>query len=103
MKKVKIVVVILLAVIIAYSIFITVEVSRFNNNLGVKPLITIGTIDVNIKAGTNITEEKINGIGYTIEYEHLVKREETTDIQIDKVISGQFKLFDKFILSSWIE
>ena len=103
MKKIKIILFIILIVIIAYALFITEEVNRFNNNLGAKPLITIGTIDVDIKVGSNSRKEKINGIGYTIEYEYLVKKQENSDIQIDKLISGQFKLFNNFILSSWIE
>ena len=79
------------------------EVIRFNNNLGVKPLIAVGPIDVNIEVGNNLKEEKISGIGYTFKYEYLVERNENSDSQINKVISGEFKLFDKFLLSAWVE
>jgi len=103
MKKLKIIIISILILVIVYILFITIEVIRFNNNIGTKPLITIGTIDVDIGVGSNIQKEKTTGLGYTIEYEYFTERKENSDNQINKVISGEFKLFDKFLLSAWIE
>lgn len=41
------------------------------------------------------------GTGFTVEYEYFVQREENSNNQINEVISGEFKLFDKIILSAW--
>lgn len=101
MKKIKIIGAVLLIIVFCYIVFIMVEVNRFNNNLGVRPLIIIDSVYVDIEAGSNIQKEKIIGLGYTFEYEYLILKDENSDNQINKVISGNFKLFDKFLLSAW--
>lgn len=101
MKKMKIIGILLLIIIICYIIFVVVEVNRFNDNLGVRPLIIIDSVYVDIEAGSNIQKEKIIGLGYTFEYEYFILKDENSNNQINKVISGNFKLFDKFLLSAW--
>ena len=101
MKKIKIIGAVLLIIVFCYIVFIMVEVNRFNNNLGVRPLIIIDSIYVDIETGSNIQKEKMTGLGYTFEYEYLILKDENSDNQINKVISGNFKLFDKFLLSAW--
>ena len=44
----------------------------------------------------------MSGIGYTVEYKY-ISQDISTDNRINKIISGEFKLFDKIVLSSWIE
>ena len=41
------------------------------------------------------------GLGFTIEYEYIVHREENSDYQGNEVVGGKFKLFDKINLSDW--
>lgn len=103
MKKLKICFLGLISLIVLFSIFITIELIRFNNNLYIKPLIVIGPIETSVKAGSNIHQEKMHGIGYTIQYEYLAERKENSDYQNNRLISGTFKLFGGFFISSWIE
>ena len=79
-----------------------VEITRFNNSIGAIPLINIDKKIVNIDEEENTIREKNYGIGYTIEYEYLVNRKDGSDNQLLKLISGEFKLFDKFTLNTWI-
>lgn len=101
-KALKMVILVLISIIIIYAIYIGVEVYRFNNKLGRKPLITTGTINVKIAAGNNLQIEKINGLGFSIQYEYLVSYKENSDHQVLQVFSGNFKLFDKILLSAWV-
>ena len=101
MKKLKIVGIILIVIIVIYTLFVTVELIRFNNNLGVEPLIKTGVIDSYVSTDSNLSKEEMYGIGFTVEYEYFVQREENNNNQINEVISGEFKLFDKIILSAW--
>lgn len=103
MKKIKIIGIILLMIISCYIVFIMVEINRFSNHLGIKPLIIIDLADVNAEVDSNIKREKITGLGYTVNYRYIVFQDENSDNQINKVISGEFKLFDKFILGAWME
>lgn len=102
MKKMKIIGTLLLIIILCYIVFIMVEVNRFNNNLGVRPLIVINSVYVDVETGSNIQKEKITGLGYTVNYEYLTLQDENSDNHISKIISGNFKLFDKFLLSAWM-
>ena len=101
MKKLKIIGIILIAIIVIFTLFVIVELTRFNNHLGVEPLIKTGVTDFYVGTDSNLSEEKMHVIGFTVEYEYFVQREENSDNQINEVISGEFKLFDKIILSAW--
>ena len=101
MKKLKIIGIILIAIIVIFTLFVIVELTRFNNHLGVEPLIKTGVTDFYVGTDSNLSKEKMHGIGFTVEYEYFVQREENSDNQINEVISGEFKLFDKIILSAW--
>lgn len=57
------------------------------------------TIEIDVKAGSNLQKEKISGIGYTIEYEYFIQQNNNSDNQTKKNFSGNFKLFDKITLS----
>ena len=103
MKKLKIIFVSILSFIFLFIIFIIIEVVRFNNNLYIKPMIQIGPIETKIEVGNNIHNEKMKGIGYTLEYEYVAIRKEDSDHQTNKLVSGNFKLFGKFMIFSWIE
>ncbi len=101
MKKLKIVGIVFVAIIVAYALLVTVELIRFNNHLGVEPLIKTRVTDFYVSTGRELPKEKMYGIGYTVEYEYFIQRKENSDNQINEVISGEFKLFDKVILSAW--
>jgi len=103
MKLLRAIRIILVLFILSYILFIIFEVLRFDNNLGVAPTIVVGPVDIHVEAESNLQKEKISGLGYTIEYEYVVERDLNSDVQTNKIISGTFKLFDKIILSSWIE
>ena len=47
-------------------------------------------------------KKKYFGLGYTIEYEFLINKTANDEAQTD-VISGKLILFDKFLLSAWIQ
>ncbi|MGN1324304.1 MAG: hypothetical protein ACI4VR_03815 [Bacilli bacterium] len=82
------------------SLFVTAELIRFNKNLGAKPLVVLKTIEMDVKAGSNSPKEKISGIGYTTEYKYFIQQNNNSDNQINKIGSGNFKLFDKITLSN---
>lgn len=102
MKKFKFIGIIFIIIVICYIIFIGIELTRFNNSIGAIPLINIDKKTVNIDEEENTIREKNYGIGYTIEYEYLVNRKDGSDNQLLKLISGEFKLFNKFTLNTWI-
>ena len=102
MKKLKLIGIIFIIIVVCYIIFIGIELTRFNNSIGAIPLINIDKKTVNIDEEENTLQEKNYGIGYTIEYEYLVSRKDGSDSQLLKLISGEFKLFDKFTLNTWI-
>lgn len=102
MKKLKLIGIIFIIIVVCYIIFIGIELIRFNNSIGAIPLINIDKKTVNIDEEENTLQEKNYGIGYTIEYEYLVNRKDGSDNQLLKLISGEFKLFDKFTLNTWI-
>ena len=102
MKKFKLIGIIFIIIVVCYTIFIGIELTRFNNNIGAIPLVNIDKKTVNIDEEENTLREKKYGIGYTIEYEYLVNRKDGSDNQLLKLISGEFKLFDKFTLNTWI-
>lgn len=102
MKKViKIIFIILVAIIISYSLLIVAEVHRFNNTPSRKPLIVI-KIDTEIKQGQETYSESYTGLGYKVKYE-CRKEEKSTDNHVVIVLSGDFYLFGKIRLSSWIQ
>lgn len=105
MKKVwKVIGIIILAIVIIYSIFITIEVVRFNNIVGCKPLIILKdtSVDTTKEIVTGLSEEKYTSLGFTVEYQTNIIREENSDnIQI-AIMGGEFKLFDKIILSAYV-
>ena len=59
MKKLKIVGIILIVIIVIYTLFVTVELIRFNNNFGVEPLIKTGVIDSYVSTDSNLSKEKM--------------------------------------------
>ena len=86
-----------------FSFDVGIELIRFNNNLGAYPLITLETSDIEANLESNLQKKKIHGIGYTIEYEYIKQQKENSDVRLNKIISGKFKLFNEFLLSAWIE
>ncbi len=107
MKKLKIMGIVLIVIVISYVLYIGIELIRFNNYLGIHPLINVRNGDIYVDVYTdkesNSCTEKYYGIGYTIEYEYYIDREENSDVQLQRLISGEFKLFGKFVLGAWIE
>ncbi|MDD4706109.1 MAG: hypothetical protein PHS24_02715 [Bacilli bacterium] len=99
MKKVLIIIGFLLLI---YLIFIFIETKRFNNNTKIEPLILLNQDKIDIASEEGMVKKKYFGLGYTIEYEFLVNKKENKPVQID-VISGEFRLFDKILLSAWIQ
>ena len=95
-SRIKKITLIIISIIMVYSSYITIEVIRFNKNLGMKPLITI----------TTSTKEKeyieYTGITYKVKYTYYKIQDESSD-HIEFVhSSGTFKLFGKFPISMWI-
>ncbi len=103
MKKLKIIGIVFVTIVICYVLYVGIELIRFNNNFGVYPLINLGAIDIDVNVESNLQKKRIYGIGYIIEYEYIKQQEEDSDIRLNKIISGKFKLFNEFLLSSWIE
>ena len=104
MKKLKIIGIIFITIIICYILYVGIEFIRFNTSYKIQPVINLGnslgpiSFDVNT-AETNMKEEKMYGLGFTVEYEYVVNHEENTDNQENEVVSKNFKLFDKITLS----
>lgn len=94
MKIIKLIGAILGIIVVSFALFIIIEVKRFDN--GKKPLITIDKEEIKIDDSNKM--EKITGLGYVIEYDMPITKKNTG------VLSGEgnFKLFGKFIVSSWI-
>lgn len=101
MKKIKTVGIILLVIIICYVGLILIERHRFNNG-ATKPLVLIGPININIAAGSKYSKETYYGLGYSFEFDCISEKNENSDVQLSQMISGKFKLFNKFIISEWI-
>ncbi|MDD2238918.1 MAG: hypothetical protein PHH51_03455 [Bacilli bacterium] len=100
MKKVLI---ILCFLILIYIIFIFIEIKRFNNSTKIEPLILIDQDKIDLTSEEGMVNKKYIGLGYTIEYEFFVdKKENNENTQVD-VVSGEFRLFDKILLSAWIQ
>ena len=106
MKKLKIIGIIFITIIVCYILYVVIELIRFNISYRIQPLINLGNNlgPIVVDAGSNETEkqeEKMYGLGFTIEYEYIVHREENSDYQGNEVVGGKFKLFDKINLSDW--
>ena len=99
MKKVLLVIGFL---VLIYIIFIFVVTKRFNSNTQIEPLILLSQDKINIDSTENMIKKKYFGLGYTIEYEFLINKTANDEAQTD-VISGKLILFDKFLLSAWIQ
>ncbi len=86
--------------LVAFILFIIMELVRFNKNLGVLP----GKI-----TGETYTDDTViySGIGYTVSYKYDKKFEEyqnsTEAISNNNIVSGEFKLFNKWMLGAWIK
>ena len=89
---------ILILIVLVYSIFIFIEVKRFNNNTKIEPLILLNHDKIDLTSEVGKINKKYFGLGYTIEYEIFI----SNDAQIN-VVSGEFRLFDKILLSAWIQ
>lgn len=77
--------------------------TRFKNNTKIEPIILINQDKIDLTSEVGKVNKKYFGFGYTIEYEFFVDKQEDSDqVQIN-VISGEFKLFDKILLSAWIQ
>lgn len=106
MKKLKIIGIMFITIIICYILYVGIELIRFNTTYRIQPLINLGnnlgpiSVDVNAN-GIDMQKEKMYGLGFTVEYEYIVHREENSDHQGNEVVGGNFKLFDKFTLSDW--
>lgn len=98
----KIIGICVISIVVCYIVYIGVEVFRFNNNTITLPLISVGESSIAAEAGSNHLKEKYPGLGYTFEYECVVEQDEGSDDQLLKIISGEMKLFDKFLLCAWI-
>lgn len=100
-KAFKIIFIILVVIIISYSLLIVAEVYRFNNVPSRKPLI-VTKADTEIKQGQETYTEIYTGLGYKVEYK--CRREEhSTDNHVVIVLGGDFYLFSKIRLSSWVQ
>ena len=86
--------------LVAFVAFVIMELVRFNNNLGVLP----GKI-----TAENYTEDTAiySGVGYTISYKYDKNFEEyqysPDALTNDNIVSGEFKLFNKWLLGAWIK
>lgn len=88
---------ILILIVLVYSIFIFIEVKRFNNNTKIEPLILLNHDKIDLTSEVGKINKKYFGLGYTIEYEIFIND------NAQNVVSGEFRLFDKILLSAWIQ
>ncbi|MDD3895996.1 MAG: hypothetical protein PHP49_03110 [Bacilli bacterium] len=88
---------ILILIVLVYSIFIFIEVKRFNNNTKIEPLILLNHDKIDLTSEVGKINKKYFGLGYTIEYEIFIND------NAQNVVSGEFRLFDKMLLSAWIQ
>lgn len=102
MKKIKFIGLIIVIILVCYGLLLLIEIQRFNSGTMIKPLIQVGATNVNITAGSDHTEEKIDGLGYSFEFIYISERKDNSDVQLNHMISGKFKLFNRFIISEWI-
>ena len=86
--------------LVAFVAFVIIELVRFNNNLGVLP----GKV-----TAESYTEDTAiySGVGYTISYKYDKKFEDyqysADALTNDNIVSGEFKLFNKWLLGAWIK
>ncbi len=91
---------IIVILLIVFILFVVMELVRFNKKLGVLP----GKI-----TGEEYKEDAViySGIGYTISYKYDKKFEEyqysENAITEANIVSGEFKLFNKWLLGAWIK
>lgn len=88
---------ILILIVLVYFIFIFIEVKRFNNNTKIEPLILLNHDKIDLTSEVGKINKKYFGLGYTIEYEIFIND------NAQNVVSGEFRLFDKMLLSAWIQ
>ena len=88
-------------VLVLFVSFVITEIIRFNSNKGVPPGI--------IRADEYKEQEQIYtsvlGI-YTVTYKFAKPLEEyntADELTVDEIVSGEFKLFNKWIVAAWIE
>ena len=96
MKKVlKIVGIVLACFILIWCLYVTIDAIRLRTiKYGARPLITLESIEEDTKL-------YYKGLGYSVTYQ--VETERDYDLVLIKVYSGEFRLFDKILIWSWIE
>ncbi len=97
-KLIRYIIVVLTVLISLYTLLIVIESIRFNNEVGVHPIIKIDEEKKVLGFESGIVDKTYTGIGYTFTYEYNVVREENSDVVNIQVISGKFKLFGKVLL-----
>lgn len=99
-RAVKGLIIFTVIVLILFIAFIVTEVARFNSDFGVPPGI--------IRSEEYATDTQIyTGLlgSYTITYKYAKPFEEyktADELTEDQIVSGEFKLFNKWLISAWI-
>ena len=106
MKKIiKILLIIFIAVLFLYAIFIAEESIRLKNG-GINPIIIVGKDSHcdsdKIKHLEESYETSCKGIGYRIKREYILDEKSSEDNRIYIKIKEEFWLFDKYLLWGWV-
>ena len=96
-------IVIILAILMIYVTFISIEVIRFNNKPGSKPVIMLKEEKIDITKETGVVVKDYVGIGYTITYNYNVEYKKGSDLASIMILKGNFKLFNKYSLSMFVQ
>lgn len=96
MKKVlKIIGIVLLSLVLIWCLYVTVEAIRLRTmKLGLEPLIAL-------ERGEDDTKLYYKGLGYSVTYQ--IHKKQNYDLILTSILGGEFRLFDKILIWSWIE
>lgn len=91
-----------IAIVLAILVsFVVIEVIRFNSTKGLPP----GIIRAEDYTEKTLTYTSVFGL-YTIKYEYQKTFDEyktASQLTADEIVSGEFRLFNKWLLSAWIK
>ena len=99
LKRILIIIASLIAV---YIVLVGIELYRFNNDTGKPPIILLDQDEINISSSIGRVDKSYYGLGYTIKYKYNIICEENSDVISVQILEGDFKLFNKILLATWI-
>lgn len=100
-KYLKMAIICILAVIIIFISYIGIEIYRFNTKLGCQPLFQIRAQEINISSENNKKKDLYDGLFISFEYEYILERNESSDVQSKRIYKGEMRLFNKISVKKW--